>query len=313
MAIDKLERQLGLLAALLHTERPLRASEIHAQVEGYPDDRVAFRRAFERDKDDLRRLGIPIGVERTEAIDGSIDGYRVNRGDYYLHDLGLEPDEVIALSVALRLIRLEGVASHDALWKLGGATPVDEPAGPELAAISMGPAVTEIHQAITTQAPVTFQYRDEERTVEPWRLAFRRGQWYLNGFDTARNDSRSFRLDRIQGVVTLGEAATASTPRPDAASERQPWQFGTEEEQTFTARVAIDPSHARWAQHHLGDAVVVVEHDNGAIEIELEVNNVAGFRSLVLSMSDAAEILSPPELRHDMIVWLEGLAGEASS
>lgn len=306
MAIDKLERQLGLLAALLHTERPLRASEIQVQVEGYPQESVAFRRAFERDKEDLRRLGIPLAVERTESFDGSIDGYRVSQSEYYLHDLGLEPDEVIALSVALRLIRLEGVAADDALWKLGGAS-ADDNEAPALAAISMGPAVTQFHEAITNRAPVSFDYRGEARTVEPWRLAFRRGQWYLNGYDTARSDARSFRLDRIEGAVEIGAKGAAVAPRSDPAGERQPWQFATEEEHTFTARVAIDASHARWAQHHLTDAVVVAEHDDGAIEIELEVTNVSAFRSLVLSMFEAAEILAPEELRADMIRWLEGL------
>jgi proteasome accessory factor B len=307
MAMDKLERQLGLLAALLHTDRPLRAAEIHDRVEGYPDDNVAFRRAFERDKEDLRRLGIPLGVERTESIDGSIDGYRVSQSDYYLHDLGLEPDEVIALSVALRLIRLEGVATDDALWKLGGASPGDEAPDVELAAISIGPAVTQFHEAITNRATVTFNYRGEERNVEPWRLAFRRGQWYLNGYDTARDDSRSFRLDRIEGAAVVGESGTAKAPRSGPADERQPWQFATEEEQSYTARVAIDASHARWARHHLTEATVVAEHRDGSIELELEVMNVAGFRSLVLSMLDAAEILAPVELRNDMINWLEAM------
>lgn len=307
MAMDKLERQLGLLAALLHTDRPLRASEIHMQVEGYPEAMVAFRRAFERDKEDLRRLGIPIQVERTESIEGSIDGYRVSQSDYYLHDLGLEADEVIALSVALRLIRLEGVATDDALWKLGGAAP-DETANPgTLAAISMGPAVTQFHEAITSRAVVTFGYRSEERTVEPWRLAFRRGQWYLSGYDTSRDDSRSFRLDRIDGAVTLGKPGTARTPRPDATAERQPWQFSTEDEHTFRARIAIDASHAQWAQHHLAAATTVAENDDGSIEMELDVTNVAAFRSLVLSMFEAAEILGPAELRDDMVSWLEGL------
>lgn len=307
MAIDKLERQLGLLAALLHTEIPLRASEIQVQVEGYPQESVAFRRAFERDKEDLRRLGIPIAVERTESFDGSIDGYRVSQSEYYLHDLGLEPDEVIALSVALRLIRLEGVAADDALWKLGGASGDDE-AGPALAAISMGPAVTQFHEAITNQAPVTFGYRGEVRVVEPWRLAFRRGQWYLNGYDTGRADSRSFRLDRIEGAVEVGEPGAATVPRSTPAGERQPWQFTTEDEQSYTARVAIDASHARWARHHLSDAVVVAEDESGGIEIELEVTNISAFRSLVLSMFESAEILAPAELRADMIRWLEGLA-----
>lgn len=304
MAIDKLERQLGLLAALLHTERPLRASEIHARVEGYPDDNVAFRRAFERDKDDLRRLGIPLDVERTESIDGTIDGYRVSQGDYYLHDLGLEPDEVVALSVALRLIRLEGVAADDALWKLGGAS-ADQAGSAQLAHISMGPAVTQFHEAITSQAAVAFDYKGEHRQVEPWRLAFRRGQWYLEAFDRVRADERRFRLDRIEGAVQVDEPGTATTPRVATSGERQPWQFTTEDEQSYTARVAIDTSHARWAKHHLPAATVVETHSDGSIEIELDVTNIAAFRSLVLSMFEAAEILSPPELRDDMIQWLE--------
>jgi len=307
MAIDKLERQLGLLAALLHTERPLRAAEIHRQVEGYPDDGVAFRRAFERDKEDLRRLGIPLVVERTETVDGPVDGYRVSQGDYYLHDLGLEPDEVIALSVALRLIRLEGVTGDDALWKLGGASS-DQAGSAQLAQISMGPAVTQFHQAITSEAAVTFDYKSEQRHVEPWRLAFRRGQWYLEGFDRVREGERQFRLDRIEGAVVVDEPGTAAAPRSSPAEARQPWQFTTEEELTYTARVAIDASHARWAQHHLPAATVVESHDDGSIEIELDVTNVAAFRSLILSMFEAAEIMSPPELRSDMMQWLESMA-----
>ena len=307
MAIDKLERQLGLLATLLHTEHPLRASEIHRQVEGYPEDHSAFRRAFERDKDDLRRLGIPLAISKTETAEGSIDGYYVSQSDYYLHDLGLEADEVIALAVALRLIRLEGVATDDAMWKLGGASPPADMQGAELAAISMGPAVTQLHEAISTKTPVSFTYRDEERTVEPWRLALRRGQWYLNGFDRARSDSRSFRLDRIDGTLTLGEPGTATAPRGGPAGERQPWQFATDDDQAYQARVAIDATHARWVRHHLAEAEVSAEHADGSIEIRLEVTNVAAFRSLMLSMLDAAEVLEPPELRADMISWLEAL------
>lgn len=306
MAIDKLERQLGLLAALLHTERPLRAAEIHAQVEGYPDDNVAFRRAFERDKDDLRRLGVPLVVERTETVDGPIDGYLVSQGDYYLHDLGLEADEVIALSVALRLIRLEGASGDDALWKLGGAS-ADEAGAPQLAQISMGPAVTQFHEAISSQAAVSFDYRGEQRNVEPWRLAFRRGQWYLEAYDRVRASERQFRLDRIEGAVHIDEPDTAIAARSASSEARQPWQFATEEEQTYRARVAIDARHARWAQHHLPAADVVETNDDGSIQIELDVTNVAAFRSLVLSMFESAEILSPPELRADMIQWLESM------
>ena len=90
----------------------------------------------------------------------------------------------------------------------------------------------------------------------------------------------------------------------DAASERQPWEFG-DEESVQRARVAIDSSHAGWARRHLGGGSVVAEHDDGSIEIELAVTNVAGFRNLVLGILDAAEVLSPPALRNDVVTWLE--------
>jgi proteasome accessory factor B len=303
--IDKLERQMSLLAALLHTEVALTATELHRRVEGYPEDKVAFRRAFERDKDDLRRLGIPIAIESRETVDGPVDGYVIRETDYYLHDLGLDADETVALAMALRLIRLEGADADDAIWKLGGAA-FDDTAPAEIGAIAMGPAVTQLHQAIQRSLSVQFGYRGEDRVVEPWRLAFRRGHWYLSGHDVARNDARSFRLDRIDGSITLDTDRPATAARPPISAERQPWEFGSDEDETIRARVAIDASHADWARHQLGADAVVATADDGSIEIELDVVNIVGFRNLVLGMLDAAEVLSPPELRADIISWLQG-------
>ncbi len=302
--IDKLERQMSLLAALLHTEVALTATELHRRVEGYPEDKVAFRRAFERDKDDLRRLGIPISIESRETVDGPIDGYVIRETDYYLHDLGLDADETVALAMALRLIRLEGAEADDAIWKLGGAA-FDDTAPAEIGAIAMGPAVTQLHQAIQRSLSVQFGYRGEDRIVEPWRLAFRRGHWYLSGHDVARDDARSFRLDRIDGSITLDLDRPATASRPPISAERQPWEFGSDDDETIRARVAIDASHADWARHQLGADAVVATGDDGSIEIELDVVNIVGFRNLVLGMLDAAEVLSPPELRADIVTWLQ--------
>lgn len=303
--MDKLERQMGLLATLLHTDRPLRAAEIRAHVEGYPDDKVAFRRAFERDKDDLRRLGIPLEVSPTQTSDGPVDGYRVVKSEYYLHDLALEPDETVALSMALRLIRLEGAEAQDALWKLGGSVDAPVDAQPELAAIAIGPAVTQIYQAIADSSVVQFEYRETTRTVEPWRLAFRRGHWYLHGWDRDREDTRQFRLDRIEGGVHIDETVTATQQRLTPEGERQPWEFATDDATDFTARVAVDASQAAWVRHHLGADAVVADRPDGGVEIELDVANVSAFRSLVLSLHDAAEVLSPPQAREDIVAWLQ--------
>ena len=115
-------------------------------------------------------------------------------------------------------------------------------------------------------------------------------------------------LDRFTSGIDVGEHGSATQPRSDASGERQPWQFATDDPAEYNARVLVDPGHAAWARHHLGDSAVVVEHPDGTIEVELEVTNIAAFRSLVLSMFDAAEVLSPPELRDDMISWLEAQA-----
>lgn len=296
---------MSLLAALLHTEHPLTAAQLQTRVGGYPDDRTAFRRAFERDKEDLRRLGVPLEIRPTQAEEGTIDGYLVRRDDYYLHDLGLDPDETVALAMALRLIRLEGADTDDAIWKLGGAA-IDDTAPAEIGAISMGPAVTQLQQAIAGRWSATFPYNGEERLVEPWRLAFRRGHWYLQAYDVSRADPRSFRLDRIEGAIELDEDRPAEVARDPATAERQPWEFGSDDDESVVARVAIDASHALWVRHELGDDAVVAEHPDGSVEIELDVVNVVGFRNLVLGLLDAAEVLEPAALRLDIVEWLEG-------
>ena len=129
MSVNKLERLLNLTAVLLHTTRPLTAEELRQKVEGYPPPGAAFHRAFERDKDDLRVLGIPLRVERVPATDPPIDGYRIAPDEYYLPDPGLEADELAALHLASLAVRVDGFGPQEALWKLGGLA-VDE-ASPE--------------------------------------------------------------------------------------------------------------------------------------------------------------------------------------
>ena len=70
--MSKLERLLKLLAVLIDTTRPITADDLRQRIGGYPDNTASFRRAFERDKDDLRSMGITIAVERV-ADTGNMD------------------------------------------------------------------------------------------------------------------------------------------------------------------------------------------------------------------------------------------------
>lgn len=296
----KLERLLNLTAALLDTERPLTADEIRARIEGYPDTHASFRRAFERDKDDLREMGMPISLEPVAGSDPPVDGYRIRKQDYYLPDPGLEADELAALHLAGNAVRIDGLGGAEALRKLGGAVGDGGGEGPVVASVPTDARLAPLFGAVTDRHPVAFTYRDEVRTVEPWRLDYVRGRWYLTGWDRGREGERHFRLDRMDhDVMVLDEDAFER--RGDAAGVRlQPWELGDEPPQM--ARLLVDADQAAWAAQHIGEPVE--RRSDGSIVIEVAVTNETAFRSFVLSFLDHAEILEPTELRTAMIEWL---------
>lgn len=303
---DRLERLLNLTAALLNASRPLTSADVAEQVPGYPAfvDKLTFRRAFERDKESLREMGIPVRTVDVPGTDPPEPGYVIRRDDYALRDPGLDPDELAAVHLAIAAVRLEGLPGTEAMWKLGGA-PEAGP-GVALAALPTIPQLVPLFRAVADRAPVTFDYRGELRTVNPYRLAFSRGHWYLDGWDHGRADDRQFRLDRISSDVVVGDAG--SFERPDAIERRaaEPWQLG--DDPPVTARIRIDGDQAGWALDHLGNAVVLSHTDDGAVVVELMVTNRDAFRSFVLGFLDRAEVLDPPELRAELVDWLKAIA-----
>src|SRR4051794_1057600 len=126
---EKLERLLNLTAALLETPRPLSAGEIAKRVYGYPDEKVAFRRAFERDKEDLREMGVPIALTEITGSDPPETGSRTQKDQYSLRDRGREPDGPPALPLAASPAGLAGIEGVGGLGKRGGrpaATTADD-------------------------------------------------------------------------------------------------------------------------------------------------------------------------------------------
>ena len=312
MATSRLERLLNLTAALLTAPRPLTAAEVAERVPGYPlpAGSATFKRAFERDKDSLREMGIPLVLAPVEGVDPPVEGYVIPRDQYELRDPGLDPDELAALHLAAAAVELEGLRAGSALWKLGGAPPDGgDPtsATADVAPLPATPLLVPLFEAVAERTPVSFAYRGEEREVEPWRLAFRRGHGYLEGFDRGRGAERQFRLDRVEGEVALGAPGTAEqVPEPPRAGAPRPWQFG--EGEAVVARLLVDADQAPWALDRLGDDVVDERRADGAIVFALPVTNREAFRSFVLGFLDHAEVLGPPELRDDVADWLRAVA-----
>ncbi|HSP39153.1 MAG TPA: WYL domain-containing protein [Frankiaceae bacterium] len=227
MSKRKLERLLNLTLCLMATSRYLTVREVAELVDGYEpgntaDSEIAFRRMFERDKEELRELGVPLETGTPRTYDEEI-GYRIPRRDYALPDLHLDADEVAALGLAARLWSSASLAtaSAGALRKLRAAG-IDLQAGPaglEPRVDVTEPAFDPCLAAVREGRAVRFRYRRPgvaaamEREVEPWGVVSWRGRWYLVGFDRGREGTRVFRLGRVEGTVTaFGPAGAVSRP-----------------------------------------------------------------------------------------------------
>jgi proteasome accessory factor B len=308
--VHRLERLINLVAALLHADRPLTTDELRHRLPGYAADHGAFRRAFERDKEALRDLGIPVVVEPVDdASQAGVVGYRIPKEAYYLRDPGLAADELAALHLAASAVRLEGASGVEALWKLGGEVKEQGPSA-AIAALPGTAHLAPAFAAISARRRIGFTYRGRARQVDPWRLSFRNGHWYLAGFDHDAGEERMFRLDRVESEVEPAGDDGAFTPPAHLGAQPPPWELGGDE--ALTARLLVDAEQAAWAASHVGPEAVEEWRPDGAVVLAVRVTNRDAFRSFVLGFLEHAEVLDPPELRADLVGWLQRLAGTAT-
>jgi proteasome accessory factor B len=312
--LDKLERLLNLITALLETTRPLTSDELRARVPGYPENKASFRRAFERDKDDLREMGIPLLLELILGVDPPTEGYRIDRARYYLEDPGFEPDELAALHLALRAVSLEGLDAGDGLWKLGGVVGAadggaeDEPA---LASLPGDANLASLFQACAERRTVTFAYRDRPRRLDPHRVGYQRGHWYLRGHDHDAGEVRSYRLDRIEGAVEAGPPEAFASPSvPSAGVPDDPWRMGSGPEEV--ASLLVDADQVAWASRELGDGAEREPRPDGSAVFHVTLTNWPAFRSFVLGFLDHAELLAPADRRSELEEWLDELSTQGA-
>jgi proteasome accessory factor B len=306
-APSRVERVLNLLALLLDTKVPLTREELVRELDGYPEALSAYRRAFERDKETLRGMGVPI---TTEVVgDAGEIGYRVRPDDYYLPDLGLTSEETAALRVAVSAISLGNHEGVGALMKLGGIG--DESAAP-IASLPIAPALATLFEAFRHRAVVTFVHRGRTRTVEPWGLSSKRGQWYLVGYDRDREAVRAFRADRIEGDVSVGTPDAFTAPadfRPDDHVQDRPWLLG--DDAPVTVQLRVDAARRDAVLASLGTDATIVDTDDTTTTVELVVTNVTALRAFVLGFVEHVELCEPADLRAELVAWLERIASAA--
>jgi len=293
-----IERLLNLLAHLLTVDRPVTADDIRRTVAGYDQaSDEAFRRMFERDKDLLRGMGVPLETVHTDAWETEL-GYVLRPDDYTLPDPGLSDEERAALWLALQVVRLGGQPSGpEAILKLGGAPLVTagEPLGADLGLAADDLAA--VFQAISERRPLRFHYRDRPRQIEPYSLLHQRGHWYVVG--RAGDEVRSFRVDRGTGWSADGPADSFKRPAGFSARDAlpaAPWESG---EADLEAVVDFDAEIAWWVERQL-DASVLESTATG-VRARLRVANPEAFVGWILGFDDQAEVVGPPELRQLVI------------
>jgi len=305
-----LERLVNLVALLLESPRPLTFDEIKEKLSeayGHPDVNSA-KRMFERDKDVLRDIGVPIEVVPVDVWEAE-QGYAIRKDTYYLPEISFDAEEISALLVAARS---GGDESTDAVRKLlaGAEGILAGPAGSGLGEVAGGPdpRLAAAGDAVAASRRVRFPYRtargeSSERTVDAYGLVVRGGHWYLVGRDLDRGEIRSFRLSRMAAEPTdLGEGSAA--PEGFRASDHVqagPWGAG---EPGSAALVAFAPDVAWWAPKGIAARVVRTRED-GWTEISVPFQPGESLASWVLSFGPDAEALEPPELREEVVRRLE--------
>ena len=214
MVAAKTERLLNLVIALLYTRRPLTKEQIRASVAQYGGaaSDEAFDRMFERDKDELRELGIPLIAAPLDRLFEDDIGYRIDKREYALPEIAFSSQELMVLGLAAKAWEQAALAgpAATAMRKLAAAGVERDGAslvGVEPRVRTVEPAFEGVRSAVVNAYPVTFRYRTggsgalTTRRVQPWSLTSWHGRWYVTGYDVDRQGPRVFRLGRITGQV----------------------------------------------------------------------------------------------------------------
>lgn len=306
----KTERLVNLTIALLATKRYLTKSEIFRTVDGYEGTPESKERMFERDKDDLRNLGIEIEVGSFDPLFEDEAGYRI-KPDGYQFQLGeISSQEISLLSLAAEAWRgaaLDGSALT-ALRKLHAiGIESDIESIPDLAPhANISDKNLQIAiSAITARQRITFSYLSEEldeqeRKIDPYAITSRYGHWYLFGLDTEKKGIRSFRLDRLSGEISLDGKAGAFEVVKDFDLKSQSGK--SEELSTAILRLRTGRALALRSRAKSSTKKKVV---SGWDLVEIGFRDRERFIEEVLWYADDAIVVEPADVRTEIVKRLE--------
>jgi len=348
MPHPKAARWLDLIAYLLAHRYPVTREQVFQSVGAYRDDwetagddqtaLESLRRKFERDKDELRALGIDIKsvpMPQDEPDDPNV-AYQLKPADFYLpylelHDSephaaapvrGLKTVSVSAADVALldrataRVAQLEntplGECARSARHKLGFDLPLSERAVERVLSRPMTGDTTKtlalLQGAVATKNAVKCRYysigrdSEEDREIEPYGLFFNWSTWYCVAHCRERKTKRVFRVNRMSNAkLVKGNEAAFDLPEDfsiRAYVGRAPWELSEREPTVVRAR--FDFPESRWVQaQSVGESVEPLLEDGGAV-LEFDVRDENPFLRWLLTFRSQVRVLEPKSVANDL-------------
>ena len=246
-----------------------------------------------------------------ELIEADWEGGKVFVGnaDTIARPLRLGVDEAVTLMVGLRTLReVPGLDERDAvdraLAKLEDAAgAAAAPASRVRAEVDDGTSaelLARARQAIAGRRRVHLRYlvpaRDEatERDVDPMRVVGYDGRWYLEGWCHTAEDTRLFRMDRVEELTVLDVDGTP----PEGARERDladgTFRPGPDD---LVVTVRLLPGATWIADYYpVESSEEVPAADGGGLVVRISTADTAWLRRLVWRMGGRAVVLDPPEV-----------------
>jgi proteasome accessory factor B len=323
MTARKSERLINLLIALLVARTYVSKDRLREVVEPYREaGDEAFEKMFERDKEELRSLGIPIEVGYVDRAFEDEPGYRIERSAFELPDIDLTPEEAAVIGLAARVWQHAGLAAatSDALVKLKAAgVTVDRTAldvvQPQLTAEE--PAFEPFWDATRTRTPVRFGYRTSSGTraatrhLQPWGVVSYRGRWYVTGHDTDRDGPRVFRLSRVRGEVVV-DGAPGSYQVPPGTDLRALTQSLAPMPADRSAAVLARADSAQGLRRHSRPAADQEGVAPGWERLETTYGDTDAFADELLGYGADVVVEAPAELREWVVQRLHAAAGDTA-
>ena len=305
----KSERLVNLTIALLATRRYLTKSEIFRTVAGYEGEAEARDRMFERDKEDLRSLGIELELGSHDPLFNDEAGYRIKPENYSIQLSDLTPIEMLLLSKAADVWRDASLSSASStglrkLKALGLDSDTDEI--PDLTArfSDIPEQLLDVIEALSTRREITFDYLGSElaakpRKVWPYHLSYSHNHWYLLAFDVDQQDIRRFRMDRFSSGVIFNSPAQFFPADNDGVQA----VLADVAKEALEAKVSIRVG--RGAKLRRNSSLVSSDGEWDLLKVPYYDADEVIFN--IIWLGDDARVESPVELRDQVIACVEEL------